>query len=246
VNRAALPAPATDPAQPDRRAIIELRGVARTYPGPAPVHALHPTDLTAHQGDYVAIVGPSGSGKSTLLNLLGLLDRPTSGHYLLDGIDTGLLTESRRAALRAGRIGFVFQSFHLLQHRSATENVALAQVYSGTRRTAREAAARAALHTVKLSHRIDALPSTMSGGEQQRVAIARALVNEPSLLLCDEPTGNLDSVTSAAVLDLLDELNAAGTTILVITHDPVTATRARRTLAIRDGHLTEEAVITHA
>lgn len=217
--------------------VIELRGAARTYPGPPSVRALLPTDLAVVRGDHLAVVGPSGSGKSTLLNILGLLDRPSEGGYLLDGIDTGSLSEARRCALRGHRIGFVFQAFHLLAHRTATENVALAQVYTGPRRRDREAAARAALRTVGLGHRLDALPSTLSGGEQQRVAIARALVNGPSLLLCDEPTGNLDSATSGQVLDLLDELNAEGTTVVVITHDPHTAARARDVVTIRDGAL---------
>jgi putative ABC transport system ATP-binding protein len=219
--------------------VIELCGVARTYPGPPCVSALRPTDLAVSPGEYLAVVGPSGSGKSTLLNVVGLLDRPSTGSYLLDGIDTGSLSESGRCALRGHRIGFVFQAFHLLPHRTATENVALAQIYTGPGRSERQAAAQRALRDVGLGHRLDALPSTLSGGECQRVAVARALVNRPSLLLCDEPTGNLDSATSDQVLDLLDELNEAGTTVLVITHDPATAARARRTITIRDGALTE-------
>jgi putative ABC transport system ATP-binding protein len=217
--------------------VIELAGVARTYPGPPPVRALRPVDLIVRPGDYLAVVGPSGSGKSTLLNLLGLLDRPTAGRYLLDGIDTASLSEAQRSALRGHRIGFVFQSFHLLGFRTATENVMLAQVYTGPSRTARRTAARAALDRVGLAHRLDALPTTLSGGERQRVALARALVNEPSLLLCDEPTGNLDSASSAQIGDLLQALNADGSTIIVITHDPLSAARASHTVAIRDGNL---------
>jgi len=222
-----------------RTSVIEMRGIARTYPGPPPVHALCATDLVVRHGEYLAVVGPSGSGKSTLLNLLGLLDQPTQGRYLLDGVDVGGLREAKRSALRGAAIGFVFQAFQLLEHRTATENVALAQLYAGPPRDARIAAARDTLQRVRLGHRLDALPSVLSGGERQRVAIARALVNRPSVLLCDEPTGNLDSATSSEVLDLLDELNALGTTVIVITHDPLTAARARRTLTIRDGVVSE-------
>jgi putative ABC transport system ATP-binding protein len=220
--------------------VIEMTGLSRTYPGPPAVRALRPVDLTVAGGDYLAVVGPSGSGKSTLLNLLGLLDRPTSGRYLLDGVDTAALSEGDRTAWRGRRIGFVFQSFHLLPYRSATENVMLAQVYVGSRGAARREAARAALARVGLAHRLDALPTTMSGGERQRVAIARALVNRPALLLCDEPTGNLDSVTSAAIEQLLRDLNGDGTTVVLITHDERLAAGARRSVAIRDGRLSED------
>jgi putative ABC transport system ATP-binding protein len=219
--------------------VIELRGVGRTYPGPPPVHALRPADLAIHRGEYVAVVGPSGSGKSTLLNVLGLLDRPTDGTYLLDGTDTATLSDAGISAVRGRKIGFVFQEFHLLAHRTATENVALAQLYGGPRKSRRLAVARETLAQVGLSHRLEALPTELSGGERQRVAIARALVNRPSLLLCDEPTGNLDTATSAQVLDLLDDLNTRGTTLIVITHDPVTASRARRSVTIRDGVLSK-------
>jgi putative ABC transport system ATP-binding protein len=224
--------------------VIDLRAVARTYPGPPPVDALRPTDLVVWRGDYLAVIGPSGSGKSTLLNVLGLLDRPSEGTYFLDGLDTGELNEARRSALRGHKIGFVFQAFHLLDYRTTTENVAMAQLYAGPRKKQRFDAARNALRQVRLQQKLDALPSVLSGGERQRVAIARALVNRPSLLLCDEPTGNLDSATSTEVLDLLDDLNAHGTTLIVITHDPNTAARARRTLTIRDGIVSEEH--THA
>ncbi|WP_084718720.1 ABC transporter ATP-binding protein [Streptacidiphilus carbonis] len=217
--------------------VIRMRGVTRTFPSPPPVTALRSCELTVLPGEYVAVVGPSGSGKSTFLNLLGLLDRPSSGTYELDGIDTGTLAESRRTALRGQRIGFVFQSFHLLPHRTAAENVALAQLYNRTPRGGRRAAARDVLQRVGLGHRLDALPTRMSGGERQRVAIARALVNEPSLLLCDEPTGNLDSVTADRVMTLFEELHATGLTLLVITHDRDVAARAGRTVTIRDGVL---------
>ena len=221
--------------------VLEMRGAARTYPGPPPVVALRPTDLTVRAGEHVAIIGPSGSGKSTLLNLLGLLDRPTEGRLFLDGIDTATLNERDRTALRGRRIGFVFQAFHLMPHRSTVENVMLAQLYTDRRpKNERRADAVKALTKVGLGHRLGASPSTLSGGERQRVAIARALVNRPALLLADEPTGNLDSQTAATVLDLLAGLVADGLTLLVITHDPSVADRAHRTVAIHDGVLTEQ------
>ncbi len=221
------------------RALIELDGVGMTYPGPPPVEALKPVRLTVADGEYVAIVGPSGSGKSTLLNLLGLLDAPTSGTYWLDGHDTSAMKESMRTRLRADKIGFIFQSFHLMAHRTATENVAMSLVYQGIPRRRRRQIAREKLELVNLGHRLDALPTTLSGGERQRVAIARALAAEPSLLLCDEPTGNLDSHTAEAVLATIDELHAGGLTVLMITHDHDVAERAQRAVTIRDGELRE-------
>jgi putative ABC transport system ATP-binding protein len=226
--------------------VIELRGLARTYAGPPPVPALRPADLVIEPGDYVAVTGPSGSGKSTLLHLLGLLDSPTQGSYLLDGLDTSALSDRDRSALRGSRIGFVFQAFHLLPYRTALENVMLAQLYNQTARGARVRAAVDALDAVSLGHRLEALPTTLSGGECQRVAIARALVNRPSLLLCDEPTGNLDSWNAAALMALLDHLNAAGFTIVVITHDASVAAHAGRTIAISDGVLAEVIGAGHA
>jgi putative ABC transport system ATP-binding protein len=205
------------------------------------VAALHPTDLEVARGEHVSVVGPSGSGKSTFLNLTGLLDRPSTGVYEIDGIDTGALNEADRTSIRGQRIGFVFQAFHLLPYRSATENVMLAQLYSHVPRRLRRSAAVEALEQVGLAHRADALPSQLSGGERQRVAIARALVNRPSLLLCDEPTGNLDSATAASVLGLLGELHSAGLTMMIITHDANVAARGQRTLTIRDGHLSTAA-----
>ena len=217
--------------------VIALDQVARSYPGPPPVHALRPCDLVVSRGEHVAVVGPSGSGKSTLLHLLGLLDRPTQGRYTLDGLDVAALAERDRTALRGGRIGFVFQAFHLLPYRTATENVMLAHLYRALPRSRRRSAALQALDRVGLSHRRDALPTTLSGGERQRVAIARAVVNEPSLLLCDEPTGNLDTATAGTVLDLLDDLCGGGMTLVVITHDGSVAARAGRVVTIRDGVL---------
>ncbi|WP_328405706.1 ABC transporter ATP-binding protein [Streptomyces sp. NBC_00390] len=220
---------------------MELRGVALTYPGPPPVHALRAAELTIGAGEYVTVVGPSGSGKSTFLNIAGLLDKPTAGTYLLDGIDTGALKEGPRTALRGSRIGFVFQSFHLLPLRSALDNVLLAMVYNNTvPRAERRKRATTVLERVGLGHRVHSLPTRLSGGERQRVAIARALVSRPSLLLCDEPTGNLDTATAASILELLDELHADGMTIVVITHDPAVASRGARTVRIRDGVLSED------
>ncbi|MCC9309338.1 ABC transporter ATP-binding protein [Kitasatospora sp. RB6PN24] len=219
---------------------MELSGLARRFPGPPPVTALQPTDLVVRRNDYLAITGPSGSGKSTLLHLLGLLDTPSAGRYLLDGIDTGPLSDPDRAALRGRRIGFVFQAFHLLPHRTALENVQLALTYHQVPRAERRPRALAALERLGLAHRTDALPTTLSGGERQRVAIARALVNRPGLLLCDEPTGDLDSANARAVLDEFDVLHAQGLTLLVITHDPTVAGRAGRHVAMRDGRLTAE------
>jgi putative ABC transport system ATP-binding protein len=221
--------------------VIELLAAGYAYPGPPPVQALHPADLVILRGEHVAIMGPSGSGKSTLLNLLGLLDRPTEGSLRIDGIDLGRAPERDRAAVRARRIGFVFQSFHLLPHRSAAENVMLAQVYADMPRRQRYETALAGLAEVGLAHRADALPTELSGGERQRVAIARALVTRPSLLLCDEPTGNLDTAATSELTSLLGGLHAQGTTLVVITHDPAVAMLAQRQVSIRDGRLSEVA-----
>jgi putative ABC transport system ATP-binding protein len=226
--------------------VIELDGLARTYPGPPPTAALRPASLVIEAGEFVAVTGPSGSGKSTLLHLLGLLDAPTAGRYLLDGLDTSALSDKDRSALRGRRIGIVFQAFHLLPYRTAVENVLVAQLYNRTPRGGRLAAAASALGQVGLAHRLDAQPTTLSGGECQRVAVARALVNRPSLLLCDEPTGNLDSANATALMDLLDQLNVAGFTVVIITHDPGIAARAGRAISISDGVLSEPAGARHA
>ncbi len=217
--------------------VVELQGVSRTFPGTPPVEALKPTDLAIQQGEYLAIVGPSGSGKSTMLHLLGLLDTPTDGTYFLDGIDTGALTERQRAGMRSSRIGFVFQSFHLMSHRTTVENVMLAEVYRPGSAKGRKDRAVAALDQVGLGHRLDAFPTTLSGGERQRVAVARALAGEPSLLLADEPTGNLDTATGNQILALFETLHHNGLTLAVITHDPEVAQRAQRQVRIRDGSL---------
>jgi putative ABC transport system ATP-binding protein len=220
-------------------AVVEMIGVGRSFPGPPEVHAVRAVDLRIEAGEYVSIVGPSGSGKSTLLHLLGLLDRPTSGTYLLDGEDVSELSERRRSTVRGERIGFVFQAFHLLAHRTVLENVTLSMLYKRVPRRERVERARAALDRVGLSHRIDFEPVTLSGGERQRVAIARALVASPSVLLADEPTGNLDSANAAAVLELFDDLHADGLTLAVITHDEGVSARAQRRVRIVDGVLTE-------
>ncbi|MET9336794.1 ABC transporter ATP-binding protein [Nonomuraea sp. NPDC003804] len=224
--------------------VIALNAVGKEFPADPPVRALSGVSLDVHRTDYMAIIGPSGSGKSTLLNVLGLLDRPSSGSYRLDGIETTELPDGERTRLRGSRIGFVFQSFHLLPHRSVAENVMLAEVYrSGAARRGRKdrrARALAALERVGLSHRVDFLPDRLSGGERQRAAIARALMGGPSLLLCDEPTGNLDSRNTEAVLDLFDDLRDQGLTIVVITHENEVSDRAKRRVRITDGVLVEE------
>ncbi len=225
----------------DRPAVITLDHVSRVFDGSPPVRALDDASLRVDEGEYIAIVGPSGSGKSTLLHLLGLLDRPSSGAYLLDGINTEDLSEPERAGLRSSRIGFVFQSFHLLAHRTTVENVMLPDVYRPGSHKGRRSRAEAALERVGLGHRLTAYPTTLSGGERQRVAVARALVGEPSVLLADEPTGNLDSSTSAKILDLFDDLHQGGLTLAVITHDDDVSRRAQRQVRIHDGHLSEAA-----
>ena len=221
--------------------VVVLDGVSRTFPGPPPVEALRSADLEIERGDYLAIVGPSGSGKSTMLHLLGLLDSPTEGRYLLDGIDTSELDERARAAVRGERIGFVFQAFHLLPTRTNVENVMLAETYAADSRTGRRDRAIAALDQVGLADFADRSPSELSGGERQRIAIARAVVGGPSLILADEPTGNLDTENSNNVLDMFDDLHAQGVTIAVITHDHEVAARAARRVSIRDGRLEERA-----
>jgi len=224
-----------DPESP----VVELRGMGRTYGADPPVEALRGVDLVVDRGDALAIAGPSGSGKSTLLNIIGCLDRQTRGTYLMDGIDVASLDEDERAVLRGRRIGFIFQTFNLLAHRTALENVALAEVYLGLPREGRRERALAALDRVDIANRRDFLPAKLSGGQQQRVAIARALMGAPSLLLCDEPTGNLDSVNTQAALALFDHLVADGMTMLIITHDDEVAERMPRQTRIVDGQLTE-------
>jgi ABC-type lipoprotein export system ATPase subunit len=217
--------------------MVKLTGIGRTYGAAAPVVALRDVDLEVYAGECVAVVGASGSGKTTLLNIIGCLDRPSSGSYRLNGVDVADLSDRQRAGLRSRDFGFVFQSFHLLAYRTVLENVMLAEVYGRRSRAGRPDRASAALQAVGLEGRSDFLPTRLSGGQQQRVAIARALVNGPRLLLCDEPTGNLDSVATTGLLELLTGLHGAGLTIIMITHDPGVAAWAQRQVTIVDGQI---------
>jgi putative ABC transport system ATP-binding protein len=221
--------------------LIRARGLRKEHQMAATtVHALRGISLELHRGDFVAIVGPSGSGKSTLMHLLGLLDRPTEGSYLLAGQDVLELDPDQRAQVRNQRIGFVFQSFNLLARSTALENVELPLMYAGVARRERRRRAAAALASVGLGDRRDHWPSQLSGGEQQRVAIARALVNDPLLILADEPTGALDSRTSLEILAHLQALNEAGRTVLLVTHDPTVARHTRRVVVMSDGRAVRE------
>jgi ABC-type lipoprotein export system ATPase subunit len=222
------------------RDVVELQAVGRTYGSDPPVEALRGVDLAIHGGEWVAIVGPSGSGKSTLLNILGCLDHPTVGTYRIDGLDVSRLSDAELTAVRARSIGFVFQSFHLLGYRTALENVMLAELYAGGLRNGRRERALAALERVGMADRREFLPTKLSGGEQQRVAIARALRGSPSLLLCDEPTGNLDSANTASLMSLFDALARQGLTLVVVTHDEEVAATAGRVVRIVDGRIDQE------
>ena len=215
--------------------MLELTDVTKEYGGSPPTHALRGVSLAAHAGELTAIVGPSGSGKSTLLNIVGTLDRPTSGTVRVAGHDTRDMTDRQLSALRARELGFVFQQFFLLSGENAVDNVADALLYRGLTAAERRERAVEALESVGLGHRLSHHPNQLSGGERQRVAIARALVGRPSLMLADEPTGNLDTRTSEEIMALLGELNASGATILVITHEHDVAARCRRRVAVRDG-----------
>jgi putative ABC transport system ATP-binding protein len=220
----------------ERSTAIDVRDVTKTYAlGDVEVRALRGVSFTIAAGEYVAIMGPSGSGKSTLMNLLGCLDRPTSGSYVLDGIDVSTLDDNALAAIRLKKLGFIFQGFNLLPRTSAMKNVALPLFYAGVATKERTAAAVAQLREVGLGDRTDHKPNELSGGQQQRVAIARALVNDPAVLLADEPTGNLDSQTSEEIMHLFGDLNAAGRTIIMVTHDEDVARHAKRIIRVRDG-----------
>ncbi len=219
-------------------ALIELKGIERVFQlGDAAVHALAGLDLRIDDGEYVAVMGPSGSGKSTLLNLLGLLDRPNSGTYMLEGRDVTTLSADEQARVRSERIGFVFQSFHLVPRLTAAENIALPMTLAGIPAKERHERVARALANFGLENRADHRPDQLSGGQRQRVAIARATIMQPALILADEPTGNLDRHTGDEVVNLLETLNASGVTLIVVTHDQAMGARARRQIVMEDGRI---------
>jgi putative ABC transport system ATP-binding protein len=223
-------------------ALIRLAGLTRTFTvGDQEVRALDGVDLSVAPGEYLSLMGPSGSGKSTLLNVLGLLDRPTAGEYWLDGEATSRMSDDRLADTRQRGIGFVFQSFHLIPRLSAVENVELPMLLAGIPPAERRGRARTSLERVGLTARVDHRPNQLSGGERQRVAIARAVVMQPKILLADEPTGNLDSASGADVVRIVEDLQALGLTLIVVTHDPAIGGRAHRRLVMRDGRIVQDA-----
>ncbi|HEX6519775.1 MAG TPA: ABC transporter ATP-binding protein [Streptosporangiaceae bacterium] len=225
--------------------VLELEGVTKVYNQRPPVHALRGVNLTVNRGELSAIVGPSGSGKSTLLHVMGTLERPSGGTVRINGIDVAGLDDRQLAALRARSIGFVFQQFFLAEHETALDNVAGGQLYAGVGIRERRLRAEQALARVGLEHRAHFRPATMSGGERQRVAIARALAGRPAIVLADEPTGNIDSVAGAAILDLLQQLNADGATIVVITHDRELASSLGRQVRMLDGKIVSDSKTEH-
>jgi putative ABC transport system ATP-binding protein len=226
--------------------VLEMASVVKVYSSDPPVVALDHVDLTVRSTELMAIVGPSGSGKTTLLHMMGTLDRPTSGIVRITGLDVEDMTERELAAVRATRIGFVFQNFYLAEHETVLENVADGLLYAGVDTAERRAAAAEALERVGLAHRSGFNPSRISGGERQRVAIARALVGSPAIVLADEPTGNLDSATGSSIVALLEELNAGGAAIIVITHDQAIAGRLPRQVHMLDGRIVSDSAATPA
>jgi putative ABC transport system ATP-binding protein len=236
------PLPAVPSSGSSTLPVIQLEHIVRQYQvGESIVRALDDVSLTIHRGEFVALMGPSGSGKSTLLNMLGCLDTPTSGTYVLDGEPVQSLSEDRLAEIRQKKIGFIFQAYHLVPRMTAARNVELPLIFAGVEPRERKARIRSALERVGLAHRIDHRPNQLSGGERQRVAIARSLVMQPAILLADEPTGNLDSKSGGEIVALLEDLNASGLTIVLVTHDPAIGMHAARVLHLRDGRLEGDA-----
>ncbi|MCG9880376.1 MAG: ABC transporter ATP-binding protein [Bacteroidia bacterium] len=218
------------------QSVIEIKGIGKTYRiGEVTVNALREVDLTINKGEYVALMGPSGSGKSTLMNILGCLDTPSRGKYFLNGTDVSNMTDNALAEIRNKEIGFIFQTFNLLARNTSLDNVALPLVYAGVSKKDRIIKAEAALKSVGLGDRMDHKPNELSGGQRQRVAIARALVNNPSIILADEPTGNLDSKTSYEIMELIEKIHEAGNTVIIVTHEEDIAKRAKRIVRLRDG-----------
>ncbi|MFD0749346.1 ABC transporter ATP-binding protein [Mucilaginibacter calamicampi] len=216
--------------------LITIKDIGRKYViGSEVIHALKSVSLTINKGEFVALMGPSGSGKSTLMNILGCLDTPTKGEYILNGIDASHMTDNELAEVRNSEIGFVFQTFNLLPRNSALDNVALPLVYAGVSKDDRNERARQALTNVGLGHRVDHKPNELSGGQRQRVAVARALINDPSIILADEPTGNLDTKTSIEIMGLIEDIHAKGNTIILVTHEEDIAQHAHRIVRMRDG-----------
>jgi putative ABC transport system ATP-binding protein len=221
--------------------MIQLTSICRNFQvGEETVHALKNINLQINDGEYITLMGPSGSGKSTLLNVMGCLDHPTSGTYLLDGKDVTYLSETELSLIRRNHIGFIFQFFHLVSRLDAAGNVELPMVFAGISKAERKQRVQKALNSVGLSHRARHKPNQLSGGERQRVAIARAVVMGPSVLLADEPTGNLDTHSGTEIIQLIEEMNRGGLTVIIVTHDPLIGERARRRVSLRDGEIVEE------
>ena len=216
--------------------LITIKDIGRKYViGSETIHALKSVSLTINKGEFVALMGPSGSGKSTLMNILGCLDTPTKGEYILNGINVSHMTDNELAEVRNSEIGFVFQTFNLLPRNTALDNVALPLIYAGINKEGRQERAKAALENVGLGNRVDHKPNELSGGQRQRVAVARALINNPSIILADEPTGNLDTKTSIEIMGLIEDIHAKGNTIILVTHEEDIAKHAHRIVRMRDG-----------